>query len=114
VAAFLPWGHRAAGTCNGFVYSLGAALLDRQEPSRVLCRTRDYLLTPEKDYETAGFVPNVAFPCATLQDAATGRIAIYCGAADTYVAVAYTQLDILVEYLKANSELLPGDAEAFR
>lgn len=113
MAAFLPWGHRG-GTCNGFVYSLGAALLDLQVPSRVLYRTRDYLLTPEKDYETTGFVPNVAFPCATLQDAATGRIAIYYGAADTYVAVAYTQLDILVECLKANSELLPGDGEAFR
>jgi beta-1,4-mannooligosaccharide/beta-1,4-mannosyl-N-acetylglucosamine phosphorylase len=106
--------HGVTGTCNGFVYSMGAALLDLQEPSRVLYRTRDYLLTPEKEYETTGFVPNVVFPCATLHDAESGRIAIYYGAADTYVAVAYTQLELLVESLKANSELLPGDAEAFR
>ena len=106
--------HGVSGTCNGFVYSIGAALLDLDEPSRVLYRTRDYLLTPEKDYETTGFVPNVAFPCATLQDADTGRIAIYYGAADTYVAVAYTQLDELLAYLKVNSELNAGDGDAGR
>ena len=97
--------HGVSGTCNGFVYSMGAALLDINEPSKVLYRTRDYILTPEKDYETRGFVPNVAFPCATLHDAETGRIAIYYGASDTYVAVAYTQVDELVAYMKANSEV---------
>ena len=61
-----------------------------------------------------GFVPNVAFPCATVQDPATGRIAVYYGAADTYVAVAYTQVDELVAYLKANSELVSGDGEEVR
>ena len=106
--------HGVSGTCNGYVYSIGAAILDKDDPSKVLYRTRDYLLTPEKDYEVAGFVPNVAFPCATLQDAETGRIAIYYGAADTYVAVAYAQVDELVKYIKENSELVPGDEISFR
>ncbi len=97
--------HGVSGPCNGFVYSMGAALLDIDDPTRVLYRTRDYLLTPEKEYETVGFVPNVAFPCATLCDANTGRIAIYYGAADTYTAVAFTQVDELVDYLKHNSEV---------
>lgn len=96
--------HGVSGTCNGFVYSFGAAILDIDEPSKVLYRTRDYLLTPEKLYETTGFVPNVAFPCANLFDAETGRIAIYYGAADTYTAIAFTQVDELLEYVKANSE----------
>lgn len=106
--------HGVTGTCNGFVYSMGAALLDLDNPSKVLYRTRDYILTPEKSYETTGFVPNVAFPCATLHDAETGRIAIYYGAADTYVAVAYTKIDELVSYIKENSELVYGDAEEYR
>ena len=84
---------------------MGAAILDIDDPSRVLYRTRDYLLTPEKDYETTGFVPNVVFPCATLHDAETGRIAIYYGAADTYTAVAYTKVDELIDYIKNNSQL---------
>ena len=106
--------HGVSGTCNGFVYSFGAALLDLENPAKVLYRTRDYLLTPEKPYETTGFVPNVCFPCATLHDPDTGRIAIYYGAADTYVAVAYTQVDELVAHLKTNSVLAPGDADDYR
>ena len=97
--------HGVSGPCNGFVYSMGAALLDLEDPTRVLYRSRDYLLTPEKPYETVGFVPNVAFPCATLCDADTGRIAIYYGAADTYTAVAFTQADDLIDWLRHNSDV---------
>ena len=111
---WLMFYHGVSGTCNGFVYSMGAAILDKDNPSKVLYRTRDYLLTPEKEYEKTGFVPNVAFPCATLQDPETGRIAIYYGAADTYVAVAYAQVDELVKYIKENSELVDGDDVEYR
>lgn len=111
---WLMFYHGVSSTCNGFVYSFGAALLDIDEPSRVLYRCRDYLLTPEMSYETTGFVPNVVFPCATLTDSDTGRIVIYYGAADTYVAVAYTRIDALVEFLKTNSELCPGDDKIVR
>jgi beta-1,4-mannooligosaccharide/beta-1,4-mannosyl-N-acetylglucosamine phosphorylase len=97
--------HGVSYTCNGFVYSFGAAILDINDPGKVLFRTRDYLLTPEKPYETTGFVPNVAFPCATMFDAPTGRIAIYYGAADTYTAIAFAQVDELLAYIKSNSEV---------
>lgn len=97
--------HGVSTTCNGFVYSIGAAILDINEPWKVLYRARGYVLTPEKEYETVGFVPNVAFPCATLVDAPTGRIAIYYGAADTYSAVAFTQVDELIAFIKADSEV---------
>lgn len=97
--------HGVTTTCNGFVYSYGAVILDINDPSQVVYRTRDYLLTPEKSYETTGFVPNVVFPCANLTDAETGRIAIYYGAADTYTAIAFTQVDELIDYIKKNSEV---------
>jgi beta-1,4-mannooligosaccharide/beta-1,4-mannosyl-N-acetylglucosamine phosphorylase len=97
--------HGVSFTCNGFVYSFGAAILDINDPAKVLYRTSDYLLTPEKLYETTGFVPNVVFPCANLYDAATGRIAVYYGAADTYTAIAFTQVDELLDYIKNNSEV---------
>ncbi len=106
--------HGVTTTCNGLVYSMGAAVLDIDHPSKVLYRTREYLLTPEMPYETTGFVPNVIFPCATLCDANTGRIAIYYGAADTYLAVAYTHIDELLYYIKNHSELVPGDSIEFR
>ena len=96
--------HGVSTTCNGFVYSFGAAILDIDDPGKVLYRTRDYLLTPEKPYETTGFVQNVVFPCANLYDAETGRIAVYYGAADTCTAVAFAQVDELIAYIKNNSE----------
>ena len=97
--------HGVSGTCNGFVYSIGAALLDLENPEKVLYRGRDYLLTPEMPYETTGFVPNVCFPVSVLTDAPTGRIALYYGAADTYTALCFGQVDEIIAWVKANSEV---------
>ena len=97
--------HGVSNTCNGFVYSYGAVLLDLDEPDKVLYRCADYLLTPEKEYETTGFVPNVVFPCQNLYDAPTGRIAIYYGAADTYTALAFCMVDEVIDYIKKHNEV---------
>ena len=95
--------HGVITTCQGYVYRMGAALLDIDEPWKVLYRTSDYILGPYEDYEMNGDVPNVTFPCATLCDAATGRIAIYYGCADTVTGIAFTTADTLIEYMKENS-----------
>ncbi|MGP3778105.1 glycoside hydrolase family 130 protein [Halanaerobium saccharolyticum] len=95
--------HGVLNSCNGFVYSMGAALLDLEKPWQVKYRTEPYLLSPQEDYECVGDVPNVAFPCAALHDPDTGRMAIYYGGADTVVALAYTKIDELVEFIKNNS-----------
>jgi beta-1,4-mannooligosaccharide/beta-1,4-mannosyl-N-acetylglucosamine phosphorylase len=90
---------------------MGAAILDINEPSKVKYRCKNYILTPEMPYEETGFVPNVVFPCATLHDPLTGRIAIYYGAADSYVALAFTTVDILVDYIIDNHESVGRDNE---
>jgi len=97
--------HGVLTSCNGFVYSAGAALLDIDEPWKVMYRTAPYILSPQELYECVGDVPNVVFPCAALFDAPTGRITIYYGAADTVTGLAYTQVDELIEFVKANSEV---------
>lgn len=95
--------HGVMDTCNGFVYSMGAAILDRAEPWRVLFRTNQHVMTPEADYEVFGHVPNVVFPCAALVDAAADRLCIYYGAADTYSCVACAFLSELVLFTKEHS-----------
>ena len=95
--------HGVLTSCNGFVYSMGAALLDLDEPSRVIARTAPYLLHPKELYEQVGDVPNVVFPCAALTDPETGRIAIYYGAADTVTALALCQVDEVIEFTRENS-----------
>ncbi len=89
---------------NGFGYSFGAALLDMEQTWKVIYRGGPSLLSPPRDYECVGDVPNVAFPCAALHDPPTGRIAIYYGGAETVTALASAQLDEVLDYLKTTSE----------
>lgn len=106
--------HGVSTTCSGFVYSFSAAILDRDCPSKVLYRCGDYMLTPEALYETTGFVPNVTFPVAALSDAATGKIAIYYGCADTVVGLCFTTVDETVKFIKEHNEVLSIDADEGR
>ena len=95
--------HGVLTSCNGFVYSVGAALLDHDEPWKVIARTRPYILSPQTLYECVGDVPNVVFPCAALVDSATGRMAMYYGGADTVTGLAFGYVQELVEFIKENS-----------
>jgi len=95
--------HGVLTSCNGFVYSFGAALLDLEKPWKVIYRTRPYLLNPREYYECVGDVPNVVFPCAALVDPPTGRMAIYYGGADTVTCLAFAYLHEVVEFVRDNS-----------
>ena len=97
--------HGVLTSCNGFVYSFGAALLDLERPWQVLYRSNPYLLAPQAPYERTGDVPNVAFPCAALVDGETGRLAIYYGGADTVVCLAFGYVDDMIDFVKANSRV---------
>ncbi len=96
--------HGVLTSCNGFVYSFGAALLDLEQPWKVIRRGRPYLLSPQTPYECVGDVPNVVFPSCALYDEVSGRIAIYYGAADTVTALAFAKMDEVLEFLRTDSE----------
>lgn len=96
-AGWLLLYHGVLSSCNGFVYSCGVALLDRDEPWRVIGRAAPYVLAPRAAYERTGDVPNVVFPCAALCDASKERLAVYYGAADTVTALAFAYVNELVE-----------------
>jgi beta-1,4-mannooligosaccharide/beta-1,4-mannosyl-N-acetylglucosamine phosphorylase len=102
-AGWLMIYHGVLTSCNGYVYSMGAALLDIDQPWKVRYRTAPYLLSPQELYECVGDTPNVVFPCAALCDAPTGRVALYYGAADTVTCLAYTQVDALLEFIVDNA-----------
>lgn len=97
--------HGVLTSCNGFVYSFSAALLDRKQPWKPVKRAREYLVSPQKLYECVGDVPNVTFPCASIVDADTGRIAIYYGCADTCTGLCFTTVDDVIDYLMDNSQI---------
>jgi beta-1,4-mannooligosaccharide/beta-1,4-mannosyl-N-acetylglucosamine phosphorylase len=95
--------HGVLTSCNGFVYSYSAVLLDLDKPWKVIARAAPYLMSPQMSYECVGDVPNVVFPCAALVDGDTGRMAIYYGAADTVTALAFAYVHELVEWVKAEA-----------
>ncbi len=81
----------------GFKYKLGAVLLDINDPTKILGRTDEPIFEPEKDYEIAGEVPNVVFPCGAA--ILNNIVYIYYGGADKVIGVATIPLDKLLKTL---------------
>lgn len=94
--------HGVTTTCNGYVYSMSAALLDLEEPWKVIGRADQPILNPEAPYELTGFVPGVCFPVGCLCDSATGRLAIYYGAADTFSALCFCSAEEIIDFIREN------------
>jgi len=67
-------------------YAVGAMILDSEDPSRVLARTRAPLMSPETDDETIGVVSDVVFPTAI--EVIAGHTFVFYGMADTKIGVA--------------------------
>lgn len=89
--------HGVRQTVAGSIYRVGLALLDRDDPFRVIRRSGPWLMSPTATYEREGDVPNVVFPCGLIYDEESDLLRLYYGAADTCVALATcTQSDLLL------------------
>ena len=75
-------------------YRLGAALLDGEDPTKVVRRLPEPILEPELEWERQGHVPNVVFSCG--QVVKDGFLYVYYGAADQVIGVAGIELDEIV------------------
>ena len=76
-------------------YSAGIALLDPDDPARIVSRSDEPILTPEAGYELEGFFGGVVFPCGhDLRG--DGTLTIYYGAADETVCAAQAPLPALI------------------
>ena len=93
--------HGVKDTVSGQLYRVGLALLDRDEPTRVLRRLPNWVFAPLAPYERSGDVPNVVFPCGLLHDAASGEVRLYYGAADDSICLATARLDDLLDAVLA-------------
>lgn len=78
-------------------YSIGAVLLDLENPEKVIGLMNSYLLTPETDYERFGVVPDVVFTTGAVVEPKSRELRIYYGGADTCVNLATGNLDEIVE-----------------
>ncbi len=93
--------HGVKETVAGAIYRLGLALLDLDEPTRVLHRTSSWVLSPHEPYERQGDVPNALFPCGMIHDSESGELRLYYGAGDTSICLATASLDEVLETVLA-------------
>ena len=86
------------GVDKDMVYRAGLALLDRDDPGRVIARCPSPVLEPELEFERLGDVNNVVFAeGAVIID---GVLHLYYGAADTVVGHATAPLDDILDELR--------------
>jgi len=78
-------------------YYLGAALLDLNDPTKVIAAPEAFILAAEKDYECVGQVPNVVFTAGAVE-MPDGTLNIYYGGADTRLCLAQTTVEELTTY----------------
>ncbi|MGM0125672.1 beta-1,2-mannobiose phosphorylase/1,2-beta-oligomannan phosphorylase [Enterococcus sp. AZ194] len=65
-------------------YCMGAALLDLEDPTRVIARSQQPIMEPEATYEKNGFFGDVVFGCGGIQE--KDQLTMYYGVADTSMA----------------------------
>jgi predicted GH43/DUF377 family glycosyl hydrolase len=102
--------HGVKQMVGGPIYRAGLVLLDRDQPTRVLRRSEEWVLGPRADYERVGDVPNTVFPTGLVHDPTTGELRVYYGAADSVIAMVSAPLDAVLDYVQSCP---PGDNEDF-
>ncbi len=90
--------HGVKHTPSGCIYRLGLALLDRENPAKVLRRGDQWVFSPKVPYERDGDVDDVVFPCGWILEG--DMIRIYYGGADSCIALATASLKDVMDYLR--------------
>jgi predicted GH43/DUF377 family glycosyl hydrolase len=88
--------HGVKMTSAGPIYRIGTAMLDKDDPAKVVGRCLAPVLSPREGYERVGDVGNVVFACGAIVDD-DGEVKVYYGAADTSICVATGTLDELID-----------------
>jgi predicted GH43/DUF377 family glycosyl hydrolase len=89
--------HGVRQTTSKASYRLGLALLDLENPRKVLHRSEGWVFGPREMYERSGDVNDVVFPCGwVLVD---DEIRIYYGSADVSVSMASAKMSDILEYI---------------
>jgi predicted GH43/DUF377 family glycosyl hydrolase len=94
--------HGMRQTAAGCLYRLGLALLDREDPGRVLQRGDEWIFGPRESYERQGDVGDVVFPCGATIGSDGDTLNLYYGAADSCVALATGRVSELLRWLEGH------------
>ena len=104
--------HGVRLTASGAIYRVGLALLDLDDPRRVIRRGEDWVFGPEEQYELTGDVPNVVFSCGIVIDRDGRKMRMYYGAADTSIGVATADMSDVLDWLRQAPAAAAGHPRA--
>lgn len=82
-------------------YYVGAALLDKENPQKLIARTKLPLIPPDRSYEQAGYVPNVIFPTGAILDKDQEVVTIFAGGADEVTSMLKVSVEDILSRLDA-------------
>jgi predicted GH43/DUF377 family glycosyl hydrolase len=77
-------------------------MLDLHDPTKVLYRCNEPVLTPEEWYENTGWKSGVVYPCGAIEK--DGTLFVYYGGADSVVCVATAKIDEFIDHLKKDGK----------
>jgi predicted GH43/DUF377 family glycosyl hydrolase len=100
-AGWLILYHGVKVTSSGAIYRLGLALLDIDEPQRVIARSDEWVFGPQEDYELFGDVDKVVFPCGWVAEG--DEVRLYYGGAHSCLALATANVSELLAWLKEHN-----------
>ena len=90
--------YQAVGDQDSSRYKMGAMLLDRENPTKVLRRSIKPILEPTEWYENEGYKAGVAYPCGAV--IMNNKLHVYYGGADMVTCAATAPLDQFMDHLK--------------
>ena len=80
------------------IYRVGAVLLDLNDPTKILARTKHFIMEPETSYEKSGIYNGCVFPTGNVVK--DDILYIYYGCVDVYISVATVKFSELIKELK--------------
>ncbi len=81
-------------------YRLGVILIDKNNPEKIIYRSKGFILEPQEKYEIEGLIPKVVFTCGAV--VVDDNLLVYYGGADTVVGVASCKLSEILEAIKGD------------
>ncbi|PTX61741.1 putative GH43/DUF377 family glycosyl hydrolase [Kordia periserrulae] len=83
-------------------YRVGAVMLDNDDPTKVIGRTKDYIMEPEFDYEIEGYYKGCVFPTGNM--IVDDTLYVYYGGADKYIGLATCNVNELIEFTLSEAQ----------
>lgn len=85
------------------VYRVGAILMDLIDPSKIIARTKDFIMEPDQDFELNGIYQGCVFPTGSVVK--DGILYVYYGCADTYIGLATCNFNEIINFIYNNCRI---------